>query len=652
MDTIRRPYGAAPEAGNRPAWMSVAKGYASGGEVLASDPFSYEALQQAGAAGGMNYSWITPEKWAAMPPLQKWQYMDTAGGLPNDIQTTYGIRPTQDAVEAYSKQFGTPAGQLSVSYGPPTFYGHSAQEALKDPSKVVKLPDGRYVFDNSNVNEQVYNQWKNQDEHSGMDLTPLKGIAFVLGAGALGGALGLEAGVAPVGEEGAISGGGAAFGPGASAGAGAAGSVGTTGTGAPGNNVVAANTTDVPVGEEPYTGLEPGGEPPPTGGGSPEINGPETGGGGGAGPGGGAGSDIGSGGLTPEQVTQLSQSNPSLMDQITSGARSAGSSVADFLRANPTLARLAGAAILAATSHNGNSGNAPSNTQNGAVTAAQSHALDLQNQLTEEFLNNYKQNYLPYQAAQIAEANAIGGEDDQNRARTSAIGNVAATYGSARSQIGRNMARYGVSDPAKLASAYDAEGLAEAGARAGQSNVATNAAIQAGREARARLFSTMSGIPSSASSAAAANSGATNAAANTGLTASAYNNYLRQQQLAGAGNLISGAANWLTSNTGGGSGASITDPVTGADGYEVFAADGARIIDGHSERVPDGTDGGSVEGPGTETSDSIPARLSQGELVINADSVKMIDEVAPGLLDKVNQLGLKKRAMSSGVMVH
>lgn len=50
--------------------------------------------------------------------------------------------------------------------------------------------------------------------------------------------------------------------------------------------------------------------------------------------------------------------------------------------------------------------------------------------------------------------------------------------------------------------------------------------------------------------------------------------------------------------------------------------------------------GGPVNGPGTETSDSIPAWLSDGEYVLNAEAVK---EVGKGKLEKMNQKGLKKR---------
>lgn len=50
--------------------------------------------------------------------------------------------------------------------------------------------------------------------------------------------------------------------------------------------------------------------------------------------------------------------------------------------------------------------------------------------------------------------------------------------------------------------------------------------------------------------------------------------------------------------------------------------------------------GGPVNGPGTGTSDSIPAWLSDGEYVLNSDAVK---EVGKDKLEKMNEKGLKKR---------
>lgn len=50
--------------------------------------------------------------------------------------------------------------------------------------------------------------------------------------------------------------------------------------------------------------------------------------------------------------------------------------------------------------------------------------------------------------------------------------------------------------------------------------------------------------------------------------------------------------------------------------------------------------GGATPNIGTETSDSIPAWLSKGEYVVNADAVK---EVGKDKLEKINEKGLKKR---------
>jgi hypothetical protein len=46
-----------------------------------------------------------------------------------------------------------------------------------------------------------------------------------------------------------------------------------------------------------------------------------------------------------------------------------------------------------------------------------------------------------------------------------------------------------------------------------------------------------------------------------------------------------------------------------------------------------GADGGLIRGPGTSTSDSIPARLSNGEFVINAKAVR---SVGPAFLAAIN----------------
>ena len=70
-------------------------------------------------------------------------------------------------------------------------------------------------------------------------------------------------------------------------------------------------------------------------------------------------------------------------------------------------------------------------------------------------------------------------------------------------------------------------------------------------------------------------------------------------------------------------------PVDGADGGDV-----------EPQQRADYTPGGKVTGPGTETSDDIPAWLSDGEFVLNAAAVKMIGKAK---LEKLNAQGLKQR---------
>ena len=59
------------------------------------------------------------------------------------------------------------------------------------------------------------------------------------------------------------------------------------------------------------------------------------------------------------------------------------------------------------------------------------------------------------------------------------------------------------------------------------------------------------------------------------------------------------------------------DPVTGR--YSDTAPEGIRVIRGPIQRA---NAGGAVAGPGTGTSDSIPAMLSDGEFVMTAKAVR------------------------------
>jgi hypothetical protein len=57
--------------------------------------------------------------------------------------------------------------------------------------------------------------------------------------------------------------------------------------------------------------------------------------------------------------------------------------------------------------------------------------------------------------------------------------------------------------------------------------------------------------------------------------------------------------------------------------------------------------GGMVSGPGTETSDSIPAMLSNGEFVVNARSTRLFQP----LLAAINGYGVNTPAFAAGGLV-
>lgn len=121
---------------------------------------------------------------------------------------------------------------------------------------------------------------------------------------------------------------------------------------------------------------------------------------------------------------------------------------------------------------------------------------------------------------------------------------------------------------------------------------------------------------------------------------------------AAAGNLTAGTSAALgaeAAGTGAGllTGAAAAVPWIGA-AYGVgklldLWADGGPVPHDGDPRFANRKDmrpGGPVHGPGTETSDSIPAHLSKGEYVLNAEAVKLIGKKK---LDSWNKKGLKLR---------
>lgn len=87
--------------------------------------------------------------------------------------------------------------------------------------------------------------------------------------------------------------------------------------------------------------------------------------------------------------------------------------------------------------------------------------------------------------------------------------------------------------------------------------------------------------------------------------------------------------------------ANAWNPVGWALGAATLLGASQMFADGGDVRRKDMTVGGDVKGPGTATSDDVPAWLSDGEYVVNAESVKMVGKHN---LDKLNNIGLQRRS--------
>ena len=97
---------------------------------------------------------------------------------------------------------------------------------------------------------------------------------------------------------------------------------------------------------------------------------------------------------------------------------------------------------------------------------------------------------------------------------------------------------------------------------------------------------------------------------------------------------------------------------TAAPTNALDAVDRLKGLAGPRQRRKDISKGGEIDGPGTETSDDVPVMASDGEYMLNAETVKL---VGIDFLDRLNELGLdmrrrdeaakRGRKMKSGGMV-
>lgn len=160
-----------------------------------------------------------------------------------DVESVFRVSDKDPASQQFRERFGAD-GNLRMSIGRPVMYGQDWETWSKDPSQIIDLGDGRFIYNEENINQDAVNRLRDADARSGLNLTPAMGVGFVLGAGMLGNALmgaeGLFGAAAEGGAAGGFPAGAGIAGPsletagvatGALEGGAAAGTAATTGTG-------------------------------------------------------------------------------------------------------------------------------------------------------------------------------------------------------------------------------------------------------------------------------------------------------------------------------------------------------------------------------------------------------------------------------------
>lgn len=260
------------------------------------------------------------------------------------------------------------------------------------------------------------------------------------------------------------------------------------------------------------------------------------------------------------------------------------------------------------------------------TTARQMAIADAEAARSNDYYNYGKTTFRPLEQRLVSEAQQFNTEAERERLAGQAGADVAQAYKNVDSQRMRGLSRYGVGRPNASALAAinneltAGEAAAVAGAKTGARYAARDAgyarmtnAVNLGRNYPA-VSQASSGLGIQGASAAAGGASSLQGAINqTALVPSTYLNGAVNANTATAGIMNMGFQNrynnWATQ------GQQMASILNAAGTAYAFAADGGTTKD--SERR-----GGIIRGPGTPISDSIPARLSDGEYVIPADVVK------------------------------
>lgn len=269
----------------------------------------------------------------------------------------------------------------------------------------------------------------------------------------------------------------------------------------------------------------------------------------------------------------------------------------------------------------------------------------------QENMERFRRLYQPLEEQTVRDAAEYDSAGNIARRSGIAAANVSQSYSNARDQNTRALSRMGINPNSSAFAATNdrltrAQALDTAGARTGAAfdTMDKGIALRSGAVAQGRGLPNIAGqfaqIGNQSGAQAGAQgqsnlAGAQNVGSFMGQGYSAANAGMAQSGQLGVANYN---AQVNAANVQGnplmevlGMGARFAGTATGAKLFGL--ADGGTV---------DARRGGAIRGPGTETSDSIPALLSDGEYVLNAESVKMIGKQK---LDKMNKAGLKRRAL-------
>lgn len=293
---------------------------------------------------------------------------------------------------------------------------------------------------------------------------------------------------------------------------------------------------------------------------------------------------------------------------------------------------------------------------NSRASDAEAASAELSRSQAQIGLANLDRNrkvFWPLQDKLVDEVKDAGGLADQERAAGQAGDEVARAGADATGALTRNLQQFGVNPTdGRYADSFAKLGLNTLVQDAASRNTARIGARELGFNKKMQVSGLGNGLDSAGLSAVS------NASANLGNLANA--GYTRaRQQAADVGYALQPAVKagteWLGGLFKGGSSGETgigLQATSGSGGWSNPDAGVASLKMPWQSRagfaeggLVDAKAGGSVSGPGTDVSDSIPANLSDGEFVVNAPALKMLGKEMRQVLEAANLVGTVKRAV-------